>query len=65
MEDFGLTYPSVVDADGDVRSSLDVQAPPVTLFVDAEGVIVGRKVGPIGSLDEARELVSDYLGVDL
>lgn len=65
VEDFAMTYPSVIDADGDTRSALNVQAPPVTLFVDADGAIVGRKVGEIRSTAEFALLVRDYLGITL
>jgi thiol-disulfide isomerase/thioredoxin len=65
VEDFGMTYPSVVDSEGEVRSALNVPAPPVTLFVDSDGVIVGRKVGQIESVEEFTALVNEQLGVAL
>jgi DsbE subfamily thiol:disulfide oxidoreductase len=63
LEDFGVRYPSVVDPDGDARAELGVQAPPVTFFVDEDGVVVQRKVGPFTSQDELDAAVEDVLGV--
>jgi thiol-disulfide isomerase/thioredoxin len=63
IEDFGVNYPSVDDADGQVRAALNVQAPPVTLFVDADGRITYRKVGQIRTQAELDALVREHLGV--
>jgi thiol-disulfide isomerase/thioredoxin len=65
VEDFGLNFPSVVDADGALRAELGLQAPPVTYFVDADGVIVRTKVGAFVSQTELDAAVVDALGVDL
>jgi thiol-disulfide isomerase/thioredoxin len=64
IEDFGVNYPSVEDADGQVRSALNVQAPPVTYFVDAAGTITFTKVGQIRTQSELDALVRKHLGVD-
>lgn len=62
--DFGVPFWSVHDEDGDrVVRGLRAGAPPQTLFVDADGRVVGRKVGEIRSQQEMRELVERYLGV--
>jgi cytochrome c biogenesis protein CcmG, thiol:disulfide interchange protein DsbE len=64
--DFGVPFPSVQDADGDrVFASLHVYAPPVTLFVAADGTVQGRKVGEIRSETELAGLIHEYLGVSL
>jgi thiol-disulfide isomerase/thioredoxin len=63
IEDFGVNYPSVDDADGQVRSALNVQAPPVTYFVDPDGRITFTKVGQIRSQAELNALVREHLGV--
>ncbi|MDQ1616277.1 MAG: cytochrome c biosis protein CcmG, thiol:disulfide interchange protein DsbE [Actinomycetota bacterium] len=64
--DFGVPFPSVQDTDGDrVFESLHVYAPPVTLFVAADGTVQGRKVGEIRSEAELAGLVHEYLGVSL
>jgi cytochrome c biogenesis protein CcmG, thiol:disulfide interchange protein DsbE len=63
LEDFGVRYPSVIDPDGDARAALGVQAPPVTLFVDADGVVVRTKVGAFASQAELDDAVTEALGV--
>ena len=63
-DDFGVPFWSVHDEDGDrVVRALRAGAPPQTLFVDAAGRLVGRKVGEIRSQAELRDLVERYLGV--
>lgn len=41
----GVPYPSVVDGDGAVGQGYGVYGLPTTVFVDAEGRIVGRYLG--------------------
>ena len=62
--DFGVTFPSVQDEDGDlIVRELKAFAPPQTLFVTAEGRIAGRKIGEIRSGKELAALIKTYLGV--
>lgn len=62
--DFGVTFPSVHDEDGDlIALALRATAPPQTLFVTADGRIAGRKIGEIRSTDELAALVEQHLGV--
>ena len=64
--DFGVTFPSVHDEDGDlIALALQAHAPPQTLFVTADGRIAGRKIGEIRSADELAALVDEYLGVSV
>lgn len=44
---FGLTYPMPLDLDGAVASLYQVRGTPTTIFIDAEGVIRARHVGPL------------------
>lgn len=62
---WGVTLPSVEDPDGVYRPDLGVTAPPTTLFIDAEGRIVHRKLGAMKSLAEIKQLVEQYLPVTL
>jgi len=39
IEDFGLTFPNVLDLEGDVMSTYQVVAYPTTFAIDAEGII--------------------------
>jgi cytochrome c biogenesis protein CcmG/thiol:disulfide interchange protein DsbE len=64
--DFGVPFPSVHDEDGDkVARALRATAPPQTLFVSADGKVMGREVGEITSQAELDGLVRRYLGVRL
>ena len=59
---YGITYPSLVDDDGEVRrmSGLSI---PQTLFLDATGRVVFVQRGPFGDLAELEGLVAQHLGV--
>ncbi len=62
--DFGVPFPSVHDADGDVIAiGLRAFAPPQTFFVTADGRIAGRKIGEIRSEQELVGLIREHLGV--
>jgi peroxiredoxin len=51
IKEMGLTFPVVVDPDGQVSDiAYEVRGIPTTLFIDANGVVAARHVGP---LDEA------------
>ena len=64
--DFGVSFPSVHDEDGDlIAGALQAFAPPQTFFVTADGQIAGRKIGEIRSADELAGLVEKYLGVSV
>jgi thiol-disulfide isomerase/thioredoxin len=64
--DFGVTFPSVQDEDGDlVVQRLHAYAPPQTLFVTADGRVAGRKIGEITSQAELTKLIRTKLGVTL
>lgn len=64
--DFGVSFPSVQDEDGDlVVRDLHAYAPPQTLFVTADGHIAGRKIGEITSEAQLVALIRTYLGVSL
>lgn len=46
----GNTWPSAVDANGQVALSYGVFGPPETYFIGADGVIAGRHIGPIDAV---------------
>jgi thiol-disulfide isomerase/thioredoxin len=64
-EEFGITYPSVVDPHGEAllafRSTLPPAAIPSTLIIDREGQLAARVLGPIGRTSLG-DMVSDVLG---
>ncbi|HEU4674594.1 MAG TPA: TlpA disulfide reductase family protein [Motilibacteraceae bacterium] len=64
----GLTYPSLMDQDGALKVPfriLGARGLPLTYFVDAQGKVVGQKVGPVKDDAELRALVKRYLGVSV
>jgi thiol-disulfide isomerase/thioredoxin len=65
--EFGITYPSVVDPQGDAllafREALPPQTIPSTLVIDREGRMAARVLGPIGRVS-LRDLVSDIAAED-
>jgi cytochrome c biogenesis protein CcmG/thiol:disulfide interchange protein DsbE len=61
----GWRYPQLQDLEKSLSSSLQVSAPPQTIFVDANGRVVHRHSGPLSSTAELRSLAKQHLGVDL
>ncbi len=59
-----LTFPSVSDPEGN-SGVLRAAGPPETLFVDRDGRVVHRKVGPVATSGELVDLVERHLGVRL
>ena len=60
--DFGKTWPSLVDDDGEVLRAF-LPGPPVTLFLDAKGRVVHRQAGAFTDLAQLEALVAEHLGV--
>lgn len=54
LAEVGVTYPNVVDPDGDLLAHLRLPGLPVTLLLDAEGRLVGKHIGQLkqASLDD-------------
>lgn len=63
VEDFGMNFASVRDPEGVTKQTVGYPGPPVTLFVDSDGAITYRKVGPVTTQQELDDLVSEHLGV--
>lgn len=61
--DFGAHYPSLWDPDRQLQKALGRNAIPVTLFVDAQGVV--RHVDMSGALTQAEftQLATEHLGL--
>jgi cytochrome c biogenesis protein CcmG/thiol:disulfide interchange protein DsbE len=47
LEEFGITYPSGPDVGNEIARRYGVRAIPDTLFIDPQGQIQGRVLGPI------------------
>lgn len=57
IQEIGATFPVLLDEDGAVSGGLyQVNGIPTTFFLDAEGVIVARHVGPL-----SEEMIASYL----
>jgi len=63
--EFGVTFPSVQDPDGETRAKLRFPGMPFTAFVAADGEIIARRSGGIASAAELRRLIAEHLGVTL
>lgn len=62
ITELGITYPQLSDQTG-ASKVLVGPSVPVTLFIDASGVITHQHVGPIESVDELRSLILEHLGI--
>lgn len=58
----GWTYPHIVDMERTLQTDLKVPGLPITLFVAADGRVVGRHLGGIDSTTQLRGLIQQYLG---
>lgn len=58
VEDYGIPYPSVRDASGTVAEDFEVNGVPETIFIDAEGRVVGKHIGQISG-DDLEQLVAE------
>jgi len=47
LRDMGVTYPQVVDADGQLLNGLEIPGLPVTVVLDQRGIVATRHVGPL------------------
>lgn len=54
----GVTFPVAFDENGLVAERYGLGGLPVTLFVDARGMIAGRRIGPITRTEVRRRLDS-------
>lgn len=59
----GWKYPQLADPQRRLGVELQVVGPPQTFFIDAQGKIVHRHVGPFTSTDQLQALVQERLGV--
>jgi cytochrome c biogenesis protein CcmG/thiol:disulfide interchange protein DsbE len=51
-----VSWPSMLNSDGQISIDYGVTGPPETFFVDPEGIVVARHVGPLTAAVVAREL---------
>jgi cytochrome c biogenesis protein CcmG/thiol:disulfide interchange protein DsbE len=53
-----VSWPSMLNTDGQISIDYGVTGPPETFFVDARGIVVARHVGPLTAAVVARELAA-------
>jgi cytochrome c biogenesis protein CcmG/thiol:disulfide interchange protein DsbE len=53
-----ISWPSMLNTDGQISIDYGVTGPPETFFVDARGIVVARHVGPLTGAVVARELAA-------
>ncbi|MEV8376934.1 TlpA disulfide reductase family protein [Kribbella sp. NPDC056861] len=63
--DHDWDYPHLVDTDKLTQQSLRIAGPPVTAFIDRQGVLVYVHQGALRSQQQLEQLVEDKLGVSL
>jgi len=56
MSRMGGTWPAAMDPGEAVAQRYGVMGPPATFFVDRDGVVTGRQIGPLGAADLERGL---------
>ena len=64
VENYGITWPNLYDADGKSRVYFGMGV-PVTWFIAADGSVAGKKIGVITDESELITLTNKYLGVKL
>ncbi len=64
IKENGMTWPNYYDRENKTRGYFGMGV-PVTLFIDASGATVYKKIGVVKSVDELDELTEKYLGVKI
>lgn len=63
LPEVGVTYPQLVDPDGDLLANLRIPGLPVTIVLDADGRIAAKHIGELSS-DTLEELLTHGDGDD-
>ena len=61
---YGMSWPNLDDPDGSTRGTFGMGV-PVTLFIDAQGEVVYKKIGVVTTIEELERDTKKYLGVQL
>lgn len=56
MEGLGASWPAAMDPGGRVAAAYGVHAPPETFFIDRQGVVRARQLGPLTAASLAEKL---------
>ena len=55
----GIIWPNLYDRDGSTRKYFGMGV-PITWFIDSNGKVLFKKIGPVSSADELRSLAEKY-----
>ena len=62
ISEFSLSFPALLDLNGDISSLYGIRGLPTTYIIDREGMIIGKAVGPIDwSSQESIQLFQSLL----
>ncbi len=56
MTRMGATWPAAMDPGEDIAERYGIFGPPETFFIDADGIVVARQIGPLSRSDMERHL---------
>ena len=60
LQEYGITYPILLDPDSEIKKLYNVITQPVTYFINKEGIIIDKKQGPLTE-EELKEKVDKLL----
>ncbi|HEX2194349.1 MAG TPA: TlpA disulfide reductase family protein [Candidatus Limnocylindria bacterium] len=58
MQRMGASWPAAMDPGEATAQEYGIYGPPETFFIDAEGTVVARQIGPLGRADLERHLAT-------
>lgn len=56
VEELGLSFPAILDPDGEIIDQYAIRVFPTTIWVDEEGIVRAEHLGPL-----TEDLIEDYL----
>ena len=58
MRDYNLSFPVLLDMEGNVSEKYNIRAIPTTYFIDGDGIIKDIKIGAFRSVAEIEDILS-------
>jgi cytochrome c biogenesis protein CcmG, thiol:disulfide interchange protein DsbE len=55
VAEYGATWPTVIDPDGEIRNAYRTLARPTSYFVDADGILQSIQIGQVRDADFERQ----------
>jgi cytochrome c biogenesis protein CcmG/thiol:disulfide interchange protein DsbE len=56
MSRIGASWPAAMDPGEDIAERYGIFGPPESFFIDADGMVVARQIGPLSRSDMERHL---------